>query len=80
MAVLVAVAVLSVAVLLFVNAGLHALNENSYLARKVGFSKALTVTNRARGVGRERRPKYFFAWDLLDVNHLVRGSFQIADV
>lgn len=75
MAVVVAVVVLAVVWLVLVNAVVHALNENSRLARKVGFSKGLTVSNRARGVGRERRPRRFFAWDLLDVNDLVRSSF-----
>lgn len=72
--------VLAVAWVVLVNIIIYSLNEHSYLARKVGFQGALTVSSRAKGVGRERRPEQYFAWDLLDPNHLVGTKLIVMSV
>lgn len=66
------VGVVAITWLVLVNLLSYCMNENSYLARKIGFHGALTVSNRAKGVRKDQRPEQFFAWDLLDPKSLVR--------
>lgn len=63
--------------LLFANFLLVSLNENSWLAKKSGFHGFLTVSNRAKGITRDKRPQEFFAWDLLDPATLVREFHHV---
>lgn len=71
---------LSVAWVIAVNLAIHSLNEQSYLAGKIGFRGALTVSNRAKGASKDQRPEQFFAWDILDPNHLVPPALTTSPV
>jgi hypothetical protein len=65
---------IAILIVLLGNLIIFLLNENNWISKRV-FSKSrglLFLTNRGSHVGRNQRPRHYFAWDIINSTHLVR--------
>lgn len=66
-------AIFAIVYVFFVNVLVYTLNENSVFSRWIKHRGALTITNRRAAVDPAKRPDHFFAWDLVDPTHVIKG-------